>query len=229
MPAHITDAPTMDEPTRQIDSRDSLRQESLGIASLDGPPPGPELVALIEALLLVAPDPVTNDQLAGGAGVTIAQVEEALHAIDESDHRGWVVQRHGGTVQLTTAPRFARYVRRFLKLDRETRLSTAALETLAIVAYEQPVTRAEIEAVRGVESSGVIATLLSRGLIEIVGRLPSAGNPFQYGTTPAFLMHFGLRSLEELPRLGEVGNRDAAIALKAAIAEADLAQTAAES
>jgi segregation and condensation protein B len=182
------------------------------------------LVALVEALLLVAPEPVTVGQLAEGAGVIPEQIVEALEQIDAASDRGWVMQRHAETVQLTTAPRFARYVRRFLRLDRETKLSSAALEALAIVAYEQPVTRAEIEAVRGVDSSGVIATLLSRGLIEFVGRLQGAGNPFQYGTTPAFLMHFGLRSLSDLPALGNVGGRDAATALKAAVAEADVAQ-----
>jgi segregation and condensation protein B len=119
-------------------------------------------------------------------------------------------------------------VRRFLRLDREAKLSTAALETLAIIAYQQPVTRAEIEAVRGVDSSGVIATLLSRGLVDIVGRLPSVGNPFQYGTTPSFLMHFGLRSVAEMPPLGEIGGRDASTALQAAIVAADLDQPAGE-
>ncbi|MGH2533714.1 MAG: SMC-Scp complex subunit ScpB [Thermomicrobiales bacterium] len=209
--------------------RDGPRQESLVLDALDGPAPGPELLALVEALLLVAPEAVTIDQLAQGAGVPAEQIEETLREIDAAADRGWVVQRHGGTVQLTTAPRFARYVRRFLRLDREAKLSSAALETLAIIAYEQPVTRAEIEAVRGVDTSGVIATLLARGLIEIAGRLQTAGNPFQYGTTPVFLMLFGLRALEELPPLGDMGGRDAATALKAAVAEADVAQPTAES
>ncbi|MGH2562101.1 MAG: SMC-Scp complex subunit ScpB [Thermomicrobiales bacterium] len=209
--------------------RDLPQQEMLALETLDGPAPGPELLALVEALLLVAPEPVTVDQLAQGAGVAIAQIDETLRAIDELNDRGWVVQRHGSTVQLTTAPRFARYVRRFLHLDREAKLSSAAIETLAIIAYEQPVTRAEIEAVRGVDSSGVIATLLSRGLVEVAGRMQSAGNPFQYGTTPAFLMHFGLRSMADLPPLGHFGGRDAATALKAAVAEADVAQPTAES
>jgi segregation and condensation protein B len=206
----------------------AVRQEVLSLDALDGPPPGPELVALVEALLLVAPEPVSIDDLAHGAGVTVEQIEGALQAIDEATTRGWVIQRHAETVQLTTAPRFARFVRRFLRLDREAKLSTAALETLAIIAYQQPVTRADIEAVRGVDSSGVIATLLSRGLVDIVGRLPSVGNPFQYGTTPSFLMHFGLRSVAEMPPLGKIGGRDASTALQAAIVAADLDQPAGE-
>jgi segregation and condensation protein B len=197
-------------------------QPSLPIELLDGPEPGPELTALIEALLLVAPEPVTVSDLAQGAGVKPEAVETTLQSLGECLDRGWVIQRHGETVQLTTAPRFAQQVRRFLGMDREVRLSTAALETLAIIGYQQPVTRAEVEAVRGVDSSGVIATLLSRGLIEIVGRVASPGTPFQYGTTPSFLLHFGLRSLADLPPLGQIDGRDASTALRASIASADL-------
>jgi segregation and condensation protein B len=206
----------------------SERQSQLSIEVLDGPDPGPELTALIEALLLVAPEPVTIADLAQGAGVKPDAVETTLESLNECPDRGWVIQRHGETVQLTTAPRFAPQVRRFLGLDREVRLSTAALETLAIIGYQQPVTRAEVEAVRGVDSSGVIATLLSRGLIEIVGRVASPGMPFQYGTTPSFLLHFGLRSLADLPPLGQVEGRDASTALQAAIASADLAGSVAD-
>jgi len=196
-------------------------QEPLPLVVRDGPPPGPELEALIEALLLVAPQPATAEELARGAGVPVDQVEAALTALEHRSGQGWVVQRHRDTVQLASSPRFAAYVRRFLGLDRETRLSPAALEALAIVAYQQPVTRAEIEAVRGVDCSGVLATLHGRGLIEAVGRLPTVGNPIQYGTTPDFLRHFGLRSLENLPPLGEVEGRDARMLLDATVAAAD--------
>ncbi|CAA9552657.1 MAG: Segregation and condensation protein B [uncultured Thermomicrobiales bacterium] len=190
-----------------------------GVASADLP-------ALLEALLLVAPQPPTIDELARGAGVDPAEIEDALSRLQERHGRGWVLQRHGDTVQFATAPRFAAQVRRFLNLDREARLSGAALETLAIVAYQQPVTRAEIEAVRGVDCAGVLATLHARGLIEQIGRLPTVGNPIQYGTTPDFLRHFGLGSLAELPSLGEVGGRDARGALEAAVAAAALEQPA---
>jgi len=196
-------------------------QEPLPLIVRDGPPPGPELEALIEALLLVAPQPASPEELARGAGVSVAHVEAALTALEQRAGDGWVVQRHRDTVQLASAPRFAPYVRRFLGLDRETRLSPAALETLAIIAYQQPVTRSEVEAVRGVDCSGVLATLHGRGLIEAVGRLPTIGNPIQYGTTPDFLRHFGLRSLDNLPPLGEVEGRDARTLLDAAVAAAD--------
>jgi segregation and condensation protein B len=163
---------------------------------------------------------VTLDELARAAGVACNRIEQALRQLEQAAGRGWVVQRHGDRVQLATAPRFAAYVRRFLGLERETRLSTAALETLAIIAYQQPVTRAAIEAVRGVDCSGVLATLLARGLIEVVGRLQTAGNPLQYGTTPEFLLHFGLKSLADLPPLGQVDGRDLRTTLTQAIAGA---------
>lgn len=161
-----------------------------------------DLPALVEALLLVAPDPVEPRDLAQAAGVEVADIEHALSAIND-DSRGWVVVRHNGTVQLTSSPRFASQVRAFLRLEREARLSGAALETLALIAYRQPVTRAEIDALRGVDSSGVLAKLHARGLIEIVGRLPTVGNPLQYATSIDFLRQFGLNSLADLPPLEE--------------------------
>lgn len=179
-----------------------------------------ELAALVEAMLLVAPEPVAPTDLAEAAGVSVERIAEAVEALEGRTSRGWVILRHGGTLQLATAPRFAAQIRAFLGLERETRLSGAALETLAIVAYRQPVTRAEVEAVRGVDCSGVLATLHARGLIDAVGRLPVVGNPIQYGTTPDFLRHFGLRSLQELPPIGEVSGQDGAALLEAAAAVA---------
>src|SRR5688572_30084924 len=132
-----------------------------------------ELPALIEALLLVASGPVALADLAEVAGARPDEIEGAVDRLIEIDDRGWVVQRHRDHVQLATAPRFAPHIRRFLGLEREARLSSAALETVAIVAYQQPVTRSTIEAIRGVDSTGVLATLLSRGLVEAGGRAES--------------------------------------------------------
>lgn len=161
-----------------------------------------ELPALIEALLLVASGPVAIADLAEVAGARSDEIEDAVDRLIAIEDRGWVVQRHRDQVQLATAPRFAVQIRRFLGLEREARLSSAALETVAIIAYRQPVTRGTIEAVRGVDSTGVIATLLSRGLIEAGGRAETPGQPYQYVTTPLFLQHFALSSLDELPPLG---------------------------
>ena len=160
-----------------------------------------ELPALLEALLLVSPEPAELRDLADAAGVPVTAVEEALATLNDDPSRGWVVIQHRGTAHISSAPRFAPYVRRFLRLDREARLSSAALETLALIAYRQPVTRAEIESLRGVDCSGVLATLYARELIEVAGRLPTVGNPHQYVTSLEFLKQFGLRSLADLPPL----------------------------
>ena len=160
-----------------------------------------ELPALLEALLLVSPEPAELSDLADAAGVPVSAVEEALRALNHDPSRGWVVIQHRGAVHISSAPRFAPYVRRFLRLDRESRLSNAALETLALIAYHQPVTRAEIESLRGVDCSGVLATLYGRELIEVAGKLPTVGNPHQYVTSLEFLKQFGLRSLADLPPL----------------------------
>jgi segregation and condensation protein B len=161
-----------------------------------------DIAAVLEALLFVAPEPPTITELAAGAELEPQEVERGLEILRQAPNRGLVVQRHGDRVSLGTAPPIAQHVRRFLGLDREARISSAAMETLAIIAYRQPVTRSEIEAVRGVDCSGVIATLHARSLIEPTGRRPTIGNPIQYGTTADFLRHFGLSSLAELPSLG---------------------------
>jgi segregation and condensation protein B len=141
-------------------------------------------------------------RLAAAAGCAEAEVAEALNALAlQLEERGIRLQRHGDHVQLVTAPEAAAAVERFLGLDVTVRLSNAALETLAVIAYRQPVTRAQIEQVRGVSADRAIATLLAHGLIEEVGRLETVGRPALFGTTVEFLEHFGLRSLADLPPL----------------------------
>ncbi len=160
------------------------------------------LPVMVESLLFVASEPVPIAQIAEALEVKPAEVEQALTELNaEIIRRGVRVQRKGDRVQLTTLPECAPYVERFLGLDLTTRLSKPALETLAIIAYQQPVTRAQIEHVRGVNCDAVLSTLLNRGLIEEVGRLETAGRPIQYSTTFAFLQHFGLRSLDDMPSL----------------------------
>lgn len=175
-----------------------------------------ELGALVEAFLLVAAEPPTIEELAAGASTRRENIEVALAHLADREDRGWVLQRHEDRIRLATAPRFASQLRAFLGLDREARLSAAALETLAIVAYQQPVTRSEIEAVRGVDCSGVLATLHARGLIEPVARRPTVGNPIQYGTSADFLNHFGLRSLADLPPIGTINGVEGRMVLEEA-------------
>jgi segregation and condensation protein B len=172
-----------------------------------------ELAALVECLLLVAPDPPAIEDLAQAANVEAPQIEAAIAHLQQQTDRGWIIQRHAGRLQLATAPRFAPQIRQFLGLDREAKLSPAALETLAMIAYQQPVTRAELEAMRGVDCSGVLSTLHGRGLIEGSGRRPTIGNPIEYATTAEFLKHFGLTSLADLPALGVIDGQDVAATL----------------
>ncbi len=161
------------------------------------------LPALLESLLFVADGPVPASRMAEVLEITSEAVLTLLKELEESySGRGLKLQWSGkNTVQLTTAPTAAPVVERFLGLEFSSRLSTAALEALSIVAYRQPVTRPGVDAIRGVNSDAVLRTLMSKGLIEEVGRKESPGRPILYGTTPAFLQHFGLVSLEELPQL----------------------------
>lgn len=160
---------------------------------------------LIESLLFVAAEPVAVRDLARSLALPADAVEAALARLAEDYRtRGIRLMRHHDHVQLVTAPEAAAAVERFLGVQNSaTRLSNAALETLAIVAYKQPITRASVEAIRGVDCSGSMRTLQQRGLIAEVGRLPAVGRPVLYGTTEDFLKHFGIESVGQLPKLPE--------------------------
>jgi segregation and condensation protein B len=155
----------------------------------------------LEALLFVASGPVTASQLADALACDTKEVEEGLKQLQTTfeEDRGVALQWHGGRVQITSSPACAADVERFLGLEAIQRLSKAAIETLAIVAYRQPISRPGIDAVRGVSSDGVIKNLLSKGLVQEVGRGEGPGRPILFSTTAEFLQHFGLSSLEQLP------------------------------
>jgi segregation and condensation protein B len=175
---------------------------------------GLSLSAQIEALLFVAVEPVSSGQLATVLETTSTQVNNALDELDASFRtRGLRLQRHNGRVQLTTAPETSEAIERFLGLEATTHLSRAALEALSIIAYQQPVTRPQVDSVRGVNSDGVMRTLLSKGLIQEGGRAEGPGRPILYSTTPEFLQHFGLNSLTELPPLERVENGEQDVSL----------------
>jgi segregation and condensation protein B len=170
----------------------------------------------IEALLFVAPGSVSVNQLATALGVPNRDVQRGLNELEESyQFRGVRLQRHGGQIQMTSAPEAAEAIETFLGLEATSRLSSAALETLAIVSYQQPVTRPQVDAIRGVNSDGVIKNLLHKGLIQEVGRSEGPGRPILYSTTPDFLGHFGLSSLEELPplNLDELNSKEESVNL----------------
>ncbi len=160
------------------------------------------LTALVESLLFVADEPAEIATLAQVLEVDMSAVEAALvEIVSDGAQRGVRLQRKGQQVQLVTRPEAAGYVEKFLGLETSGKLSQAALETLSIIAYRQPCTRAQVEVVRGVNCDGVLSTLLTKGLIEEAGRLDTVGHPFLYATTFDFLRHFGLKSLDDLPPL----------------------------
>ena len=164
------------------------------------------LLARLEALLFVAPGAISPDQLAGALDLSISEVVQGLAELEalylaDLQVRGLRLQRHLGRVQLTTAADTAPLIEKFLGLEATSRLSRAGLETLAIIAYQQPVTRPQIDAIRGVNSDGVLKSLLSKGLIQEVGRAEAPGRPILYSTTPEFLQYFGMNTLQELPPL----------------------------
>ena len=156
----------------------------------------------LEAMLFVAPEPVTTAQLAAALDVAPSVIERGLNELDAAlATRGLRLQRNAGRFQLTSAPQLAELIERFLGLEATTHLSRAALETLAIVAYQQPVTRPQIDAIRGVNSDSMMKSLLHKGLILESGRADGPGRPILYSTTPEFLQHFGLNSILEMPSL----------------------------
>lgn len=161
-----------------------------------------ELKRAAESILLVSGGPVTVEQLVEALGVPPQTVHALLWELQQDyAGRGIQIQPVAGGYHLCTRPELATYVQRFLQLDHREPLSQAALETLAIIAYRQPITRAEIEAVRGVRSDHVIERLLERHLVRDAGRKQAVGRPILYETTDGFLRYFGLKDLSDLPAL----------------------------
>jgi segregation and condensation protein B len=168
-----------------------------------------QIIARIEALLFVAAGGVLPSQIAAALDLPLKVIENHLDMLEsrlagDVYPHGLRIQRHHGRLQLTTSPETAADIERFLGLEATGRLSRAALEALAIIAYQQPVTRPEIDAIRGVSSDAVLKSLLSKGLIQEIGRAERPGRPIIYTTTSDFLQHFGLNSMEELPPLSIV-------------------------
>jgi segregation and condensation protein B len=172
------------------------------------------LQALIESLLFVADRTVTVQELATTLEVGQDEIEEALENLATTyQDRGIRLQRKGDRLQLVSPPEAGPTIERFLGLENSGKLSPAALETIAIVAYRQPITRIQVDAIRGVNSDSVLRALVRRGLLEQVGRAETVGHPILYGITFSFLEQFGLESLKSLPRWEELnqelGEREA--------------------
>jgi segregation and condensation protein B len=162
-------------------------------------PPVAELTDQIEALLFVASEPLTPRRLATATGTTVAATTAALSVLEERLTGGIRLSHHDTKYRLVTAPHLAGVIRGFLQAEAKTELSRAALETLAIIAYRAPITRAAIEQIRGVASETMLRNLTARGLIQPAGKSSGPGRPQLYTVSHSFLQHFGLTSLQDLP------------------------------
>ncbi len=162
------------------------------------------LESALEALLFVSDSSVEISSLAKALELNSETIYKAIQMLNERycrQNAGLRIQEHNGRFQLVTHPQLATLIESYLSLDLMTKLSASALETLAIIAYRQPITRAQIEAVRGIDSSGILRSLLQRELVEEAGRLDVVGRPILYQVTEEFMHHFGLTGLDELPQL----------------------------
>jgi len=186
---------------------DSQPSEAAPVDGADDGLEGRELAAVLEALLFVSPEPVPLSRLTTAIGhVSKAEVEQALMRLEQDlaqEGRGIQLVKLAGGYRLVTKAEYAPWLKRLDKAKAAQKLSRSALESLAIIAYKQPLVRAEIEEIRGVETSGVLRTLLERKLVRIVGRKEVPGRPIMYGTTKFFLEHFGLQDITQLPPLRE--------------------------
>ena len=163
-----------------------------------------ERVGIVEAILFVTGNAVETREIARVLDITDAELEETLDALESGydfDRRGLRLLRFGAHVQLATRPDYAPYVEKLLQPVQKQSLSQAVMETLAVIAYRQPVTKAEIEQIRGVKCDYSVQSLVSKGLIEEVGRKETLGRPILYGTTDAFLRHFCISSVADLPEI----------------------------
>jgi segregation and condensation protein B len=162
---------------------------------------------MIEALLIATDEPLSIQKIAEIVGIPQDDIRQNIDELNQeyrATGRAFEIKEIAGGFQIYTLPEFADQVGALH--DRKTGLSKAALETLAIIAYHQPITRGEIEKVRGVDSTGVLMTLLQRGLVKTRGRLPLPGRPIQYGTTTEFLRYFGIKDIVDLPREEDFGD-----------------------
>ena len=183
------------------------------------PPDGARLRAIIEALVFAAEEPLTIEDLADlFPGAPREGLQEALDEVSrscEAEERGLHVIRVAGGYRMTTKSEHGEWVRALFRSRNRRRLSPAALETLAIVAYRQPITTPEIQSLRGTDPAGVLEGLLDKRLVRVMGRKKVVGKPILYGTTPEFLAHFGLNSLDDLPSPEEFGETSLAAPLAA--------------
>ena len=207
-PDPVAAAESVDQPQGQSDGQqtgDEHLVEEVAVQDVeDRPlPPCADIKPVLEALLFAVDGPVTAARLAEAIGSPQATVRQALAELQVSynlEGRGFTLEEIAGGYQLFSRPKYAEWIERFQRKQTRTKLSAAALETLAIIAYKQPIGRADVESVRGVQAGPILRMLMEKGMIHIVGRQEVIGRPFLYGTTRKFLEHFGLKSLTDLPQ-----------------------------
>ena len=204
----------VDEPTASLDAVEVVPESGQGVVHDMAAPAADSalsdmraLKGILEALLFVTAEPIPVTRFLALLGaVTKQDVDQALASLAqdyEQEGRGLQLAEVAGGYRIVTKAEFAPWLKRLEKVKSPSKLSRSALESLAIIAYKQPIVRAEVEQIRGVETSGVIRTLLERKFVRIVGRKEEPGRPIMYGTTKFFLEHFGLRDLSQLPPLRE--------------------------
>ena len=171
----------------------------------------PTVESVIEAILFATDEPLTESRLASIVETTAKQVRQSIESLNakyEANNNAFRIEQIAGGYQMLTLNTYNYWLKKMVRARSDTKLSPAALETLAIIAYKQPIIRADIEAVRGVAAGEVIRSLMYKGLVKIVGRAEILGRPMLYGTTKKFLEVFGLNSLKDLPKAEELKNPD---------------------
>lgn len=190
---------------------------SQDLAASDANDPGPAFVeketsleSVVEAILFASDEPLSAERLAGIAEIsTIKPVRESVEALNaryEQSGRAFRIEQIAGGYQMMTLPQYNPWLKKLLRNRADNKFSPAALETLAIISYKQPIIRADIEAIRGVASGEILRSLMYKGLVKIVGRAEVIGRPMLYGTTRKFLEVFGLNSIKDLPKAEELKN-----------------------
>jgi len=163
---------------------------------------------IVEALIFASDEPLTENRIKNVVEeLSVKQIQEIVEQLNvdyEQDNRAFQIKKIGGGFQFVTKPEYSNYIKQYYKGRSKSRLSRAGLETLAIIAFKQPISRPEIDAIRGVNSDGVVKTLLERKLIQISGRSDNVGHALLYGTTQEFLSYFGINDISELPKPKEI-------------------------
>ncbi|MCD4781671.1 MAG: SMC-Scp complex subunit ScpB [Candidatus Omnitrophica bacterium] len=201
----VTPASGPEEFPQQAEHTDSLQDEAGSQREADRT--DDFIKGAIETLLFISENPVSLEQIRKALEtVTVAEIKRSLESLSDNynqSKRGMIIREIAGGYQMLSNSMYAPYVKNFYKTKHKEKLSNPALECLAIIAYKQPVTRADIELIRGVNSDGIVSHLTDKELIKVVGRRDVPGKPFLLGTTKRFLEYFGLKSLDQLPRLEE--------------------------